>query len=915
METYSYLSNVTPESVESLYLQFKQNPDNVDFGWRKFFEGFEFSQTEFPRLPLKKGEGPAFSQKEIAVIKLIQAYRQRGHLFTRTNPVRERRKYSPDLSIANFGLSPEDLNQPFQAGIMLGLGEAKLKDIIAHLESVYCGTIGIEYMYVREPEKVQWLQEKFEKLQKERQYNREKKIRILSRLQEAVGFEKFLHKKFVGQKRFSLEGGESLIPALAFAIERGAELGLREVVLGMAHRGRLNVLHNIFKKPAHNIFSEFQGNEYEEEHFDGDVKYHLGYNSRVKFPEGEVALHLLPNPSHLETVGAVAEGLARALTEHLHEGNHGKVAPILIHGDAAIAGQGIVYEILQMSKLPGYRTGGTIHMVINNQVGFTTNYIEARSSTYCTDIAKVVLAPVFHVNADDAEAVVQVVELAMEYRQRYNEDVFIDLLGYRKHGHNEGDEPRFTQPILYKIIDKHPDPYQIYKKKLQDAGIVDEATCQQLENTFNEHLEAELNRAKAIEKIKIKLFLDEMYEHFRRSVPEDFQQSPETGLPVNLLRQTLDKLNSLPGDKAFMRKIVKIFDDRKKAVENDALDWALGEALAYASYLLEDKPVRLSGQDSVRGTFSHRHAILRVEASEEEYTPLNNLSENQARFSVYNSLLSEYGVLGFEYGYALGTPNGLTLWEAQFGDFNNGAQIIIDQYLSSAEDKWRTQNNLVLLLPHGYEGQGAEHSSARLERFLTLCAEMNMQVVNCTTPANFFHVLRRQNKRDFRKPLVVMTPKSLLRHPECVSPLADFAEGTCFREVIDDANATPEKTETVAFCSGKIYYDLLAKQRETGANNIALVRVEQLFPFPVTQIEGLVQKYRQAKRWIWVQEEPENMGAWSFILRANRKGKNPLPIEVICPPASASPASGSPKQAAARHHDVLERLFNNAISR
>jgi 2-oxoglutarate dehydrogenase E1 component len=910
MDTYSYLSNMTPESVEALYLQYQQNPDSVDFGWKKFFEGFEFSKTDFPKLP-SSSAGAAVSGKELAVMNLIQGYRQRGHLFTRTNPVRERRKYTPSLSIENFGLSAADLSTKFQAATELGLPPSSLQDIVTHLESVYCNTIGIEYMYIRDPERIQWLRSKFENLQKEKSFDAGKKIKVLNRLHDAVGFEKFLHKKFVGQKRFSLEGGESLIPALSFAIERGAALGIEEFVLGMAHRGRINVLSNIFQKPAHQIFSEFQGYEYDEEKFDGDVKYHLGYNSRIQTQGGEdVALHLLPNPSHLETVGAIAEGLSRAFIDHFHDGNLQKVAPILIHGDAAVAAQGLVYEIIQMSKLAGYRTGGTLHLVINNQVGFTTNYLEGRSSTYCTDIAKVVLAPVFHVNADDAEAVVQVIELAMEYRQRYNEDVFIDLLGYRKHGHNEGDEPRFTQPILYKAIDKHPDPYQMYKKKLLGDGTIDTAACTLMEEQFNQKLDAELDIAKGIDKTHIKLFLDEMYGHFRRSTLADFDTSPSTGIPEQKVRELLDKLNHLPEDKKFLRKIVKIFQDRAAAVTSDKLDWALGEALAYASYLVEGKPVRLSGQDSVRGTFSHRHAIVRVEDSEEEYLPLNHLEEQQARFRVYNSLLSEYGVMGFDYGYAFGTPDGLTLWEAQFGDFNNGAQIIIDQYLSSAEDKWRTQNNLVLLLPHGYEGQGAEHSSARLERFLTLCAEMNMQVVNCTTPANFFHALRRQNARPFRKPLVVMTPKSLLRHPECVSTVADFSGNTRFQELIDDASVKATDVETVVFCSGKIYYELLALKRDTGDQTTALVRLEQLFPFPVKAFEAMLEKYSAAKRWLWVQEEPENMGAWSFILRAYRKGKQNFPLEVVAPPASASPASGSSRIAAARQKAILERVFS-----
>lgn len=911
MDKHSYLSNVTPESVDALYQNYLANPESVEYGWQKFFEGFEFARKNYE---LKPGEAiPQEFAKEFRVMALIHGYRQRGHLFTKTNPVRERRAYSPNLDIENFGLSKEDLNTVFQAGTEIGIGPATLNQIIDHLTSIYCDHIGIEFMYIRDPEKIEWLKGKFDALVQNPEYSKEKRTNILKKLNHAVGFEKYLHKKFVGQKRFSLEGGESLIPALDTAIERGAELGVEEFIVGMAHRGRLSVLANIFKKPYEKIFSEFEGYEYEDVRFDGDVKYHMGYDSVVTTPTGKkVKMSLLPNPSHLETVDPIAEGLARSIIDHKYTNQYGKVCPVLIHGDAAIAGQGVVYEVIQMSKLPGYKTGGTIHLVINNQVGFTTNYLEARSSTYCTDIAKVVLAPVFHVNADDAEAVVKTIELAMEYRQRYNEDVFIDLLGYRKHGHNEGDEPRFTQPLLYKKIEKHPDPFQIYSEVLIKKGIFTVDEIKAFENEFYLELEENLERSKLKNKGEVRPFLGDLYASYRLSSLDDFKKSPNTAVSKKKLKELADKINYLPEDKNFNRKIRKIFKDREEMVKNDRLDWALGELLAYATLLEEGKPVRVSGQDVVRGTFSHRHAILKLEDTEEEYTPLANLSKNQAPFRIYNSFLSEYAVMGFEYGYALGTPEGLTIWEAQFGDFNNGAQIIIDQYLSAAEDKWKTQDNLVLLLPHGYEGQGAEHSSARLERFLALCAEQNMQVVNCTTPANFFHVLRRQLAHPFRKPLVVMSPKSLLRHPECVSSMDDMAKGG-FQEVIDDYTADSKTTYRLIFCSGKVYYDLLAEKRKLNTHNVAIVRVEQLFPFPIEQIQELLKKYSKADEIFWVQEEPENMGAWGYILRVLSKGYSGKPIDVIAQPASASPATGSPKLAANRQRAIIDKVFENVL--
>jgi 2-oxoglutarate dehydrogenase E1 component len=734
----------------------------------------------------------------------------------------------------------------------------------------------------------------------------EEKKRILTKLNEAVAFENFLHTKFTGQKRFSLEGAESAIPALDAVIDAGAELGIKEFVIGMAHRGRLNVLANILGKSYEDIFAEFEGKEFDANAFNGDVKYHLGFSTDVEtMHKKKVHLSLTPNPSHLETVDPIVEGIVRAKLDETPDYTVNNIAPILIHGDAAIAAQGIVYEVIQMSLLKGYSTGGTIHLVINNQVGFTTNYTDARSSTYCTDIGKVTLSPVFHVNGDDVEALIYTIRLAMEYRQTFHQDVFIDILCYRKYGHNEGDEPRFTQPLLYKEIAKHLNPREIYNQKLLSDGIVEANLAKEMEKSFKDLLQNNLDNSKLREKTKVTPFMEGRWSEFRLSTPADFEQSPVTAVDKKTITAIAEKITSLPSDKQFFNKIVRLFDDRKQMMkEPGRLDWAMGELLAYATLMNEGYPVRVSGQDVERGTFSHRHAVIRLEDSEEQYVPLSNISDKQAPFYIYNSLLSEYGVLGFEYGYAFASPDSLVIWEAQFGDFGNGAQIIIDQYLSSAEDKWRRMNGLVMLLPHGYEGQGAEHSSARLERFLQLCAEYNMQIANCTTPANFFHLLRRQMHRDFRKPLVVFTPKSLLRHPKCVSTIADLTKGG-FQEVIDDATANAKSTRRVVFCSGKVYYDLLERQEADKESGVAVVRIEQLYPFPQNQLDAIVAKYKNATELVWLQEEPENMGAWSFLLRTWTNAE----LKVIAREASASPATGSHKQHDKEQHSLVDKAF------
>jgi 2-oxoglutarate dehydrogenase E1 component len=901
MDKYSYLSNAQISSVEEMYEQYLKDNDSVDFGWRKFFEGFELGRSNEQSV----GEIPENVKKEFNVINLINAYRSRGHLFTKTNPVRDRRHYSPSLDIENFGLGAQDLETVFHAGDQISIGPAKLRDILAHLKQTYCQSIGAEYMYIRNPEIVKWLQDRMESQKNTPAFSIEEKKIILNKLNQAVVFENFLHTKFVGQKRFSLEGAETTIPALDAIIEKGAELGIEDFVLGMAHRGRLNVLANILNKTYKDIFTEFEGRGTEDSLFDGDVKYHMGYSSDQKTNKGkQIHLSLTPNPSHLEAVDPVVEGISRAKIDNIHKGDFKKVCPILIHGDAAVAGQGIVYEVIQMSQLDGYKTGGTVHLVVNNQVGFTTNYYDGRSSTYCSDVAKVVLSPVFHVNGDDVEAVVYVTQMAMEFRQKFHRDVFIDVLCYRKYGHNEGDEPRFTQPLLYKEIARHPNPREIYNEKLLAQGAVEAGLAKEMEKNFKQLLQEKLEESKQNEKARITSFLEGAWTGLKMSSKDAFEKSPDTAVEKKIFLDIAKKTVELPKDKKFFNKTLKLFADRKAMIEKDNYDWAMGELMAYATIMNEGFKVRFSGQDVERGTFSHRHAIIKIEDSEEEYTPLNNFSSNQAKLEIYNSLLSEYGVLGFEYGYALASPNTLTIWEAQFGDFFNGAQIMVDQFISCAEYKWRRMNGLVMLLPHGYEGQGPEHSSARLERFLQMCAENNMQIVNCTTPANQFHVLRRQIHRDFRKPLICFTPKKLLRYPSCVSSVKDFTSGG-FKEVLDDITGNPKKVKKIAFCSGKIYYDLIEQKEKEGSEDVAVVRIEQLYPLPVTQLKAIIEKYKNAKEFLWVQEEPENMGAWSFMMRMFTLKS----LKFVGRNESATPATGFNKIHEFQQKGIVERVF------
>jgi 2-oxoglutarate dehydrogenase E1 component len=899
MDKFSSVGNHEQEAVDDLYQTYLKNPELLDKSWQHFFAGFELARTNYPVKQAVSMGGKI--DKEFAILSLIHGYRQRGHLFTKTNPVRARRKYLPTLDIENFGFDKNDLETTFQAGNDLGIGPAKLKDIVEHLEATYCHSIGVEYVYMRKPEVIQWLKEKMESSRNSEKLSDDARKDILYHLKLAVGFESYIHKKFVGQKRFSLEGAESLIPALDAVIERGAELGIEEFVLGMAHRGRLNVLANILEKPYESIFKEFYGKEYEEDIWHGDVKYHLGYENEVKTDFGKkVKLKLMPNPSHLEAVGPIVQGMVRSRINSVYESDYSKAAGIIIHGDAAIAAQGVVYETIQMSQLDGYRTGGTIHLIINNQVGFTTPYVDARSSTYCTDVAKVTRSPVFHVNGDDVEALVYTIRLALEFRQKFQTDVFIDILCYRKYGHNEGDEPRFTQPMLYKAIEKHPNSRDIYVEKLEQLGIMSHEEARKEIRDFDRFLDGKFKESEKIERLKIRKFLINEYESYEMPQKSMFDQSVQTGVNAEELFRIAERINSLPEDLSFFKKVNRILSDRRMMMLDDRLDWAMAELLAYGTLVNEGHPVRLSGQDTERGTFAHRHASFVVEGTDEKYFPLKHVSEKQASFHVYNSLLSEYAVMGFEYGYALAKPNGLTIWEAQFGDFHNVAQVIIDQYITSAFEKWGLMNNLVLLLPHGYEGQGPEHSSGRIERFLELSANNNIQVVVPTTPANMFHLLRRQVKMKMRLPLIVFTPKSLLRHPQVVSAVEDLSKGT-FREVIDDPMADPEVVEKVIFTSGRLYYDLHKHKVEKGITNVALVRVEQLYPIPNKQINQILLKYNTTDL-VWVQDEPENMGAWPFI---NRK-LDCLGLKVVARNESASPAVGLME----KHTQALEKILN-----
>jgi len=908
MDDLSFLNNINSEQVESLYQNYLKDKSSVDSSWRTFFQGFELGVKNYESKPVSSNQ--TLIGKEFNVFDLIQAYRQRGHYFTLTNPVRKRRQYKPDLSIENFGLEEKDLETIFTAANEIGIGEAKLKDIIAFLEKTYCTSIGVEFMYIRLPNIVEWLLGKMEKTQNTPSFSKDEKIKLLKILSKTVLFEKFLGRRFPSQKRFSLEGAENFVPAVYTLINHASELGVEKFVFGMAHRGRLNMLANIFNKAVKDIFSEFEGKAYEDFNLLGDVKYHLGIKSKIKLDNDKnVELILTPNPSHLEAVGPVVQGISRSFIDNILDGDSSKLIPIIIHGDASVAGQGVVYEQIQMSEIKSFAVGGSIHIVINNQIGFTTDYIDARSSIYCTDVAKVIQSPIFHVNGDDIEAVAYVVKLAVDYRQKFKKDVFIDLLCYRRHGHNESDEPRFTQPILYKVIEKHPNPLTIYTENLIVQNIVSQDDVNQIENEYNVLLEECLIKSKEDPSIQIVPFMSDFWSEIPQTLsPESSFENVETRIDIDVLTEIGIKINTIPPGINVYRKLHKLLDARKEMLDNDNIDWALAEQLALGSLLNEGFNVRFSGQDVERGTFSHRHAVLNIEDSEEKFYPLRNIRKSQARFEIYNSLLSEYAVLGFEYGYALSSPNDLIIWEAQFGDFFNGAQIIIDQFISSAEEKWNAQNNLIMLLPHGYEGQGPEHSSAKIERFLSLCANYNLDIVQCTTPANYFHSLRRHLKRKFRKPLISFTPKSLLRHPECISSIEDFTEND-FQLFIEEKNIVKEEIKTLVFCSGKIYFDISTERNQRKVSEMTFVRVEQLFPFSDKILDEIIKSYPNTDKLIWIQDEPANMGAWPFLSKILK----PKGFTIIARPVSSSPATGSIVLHKQRLSKLIDKLFGNCV--
>ena len=926
MMDFSYITNSHPEFIENMYRDYSRDPDSIDPEMKKFFEGFDFAinnasvngndssvsaQRKTESAPVTKNaeaDSKTFDwMREIRAYRIILGYRNKGHLLAKTNPIRPRKDRGANIELAFYGLTDADLDKDFFAGNLIGLGTTSLRNILNHLEKCYASHTGIEFKYISDQKKVDWLTNEVEKkMQDPMPLNKRK--RILEKLNQGVMFEKFLHTKYVGQKRFSLEGGETTIAALDAIINTAADNDVQEVVIGMAHRGRLNVLANVMGKTYEQIFSEFEGTaKLDQTMGSGDVKYHMGYGSEVQtMNDKTIHLKLMPNPSHLEAVDPVVVGFARAKADVLYKSDFDKILPILIHGDASVAGQGIVYEVLQMCNLEGFYTGGTIHFVINNQIGFTTDFDDARSSDYCTSLAAAVQAPVFHVNGDDPEAVVKCVEIATRYRQEFNADFFIDMVCYRKHGHNEGDDPKFTQPHLYALIDKHPNPREVYVKYLLENGESDaQELAKEMEKKFWGDLQERLDEVKQ-HPLPYKYQQPEIeWKKLRRATSEDFDMSPITAIDTTGLKKIFDALMMWPEDFKPLRKVEKILQDKVKLFNTEQkIDWATAELLAYGSLILDGKNVRMSGQDVQRGTFSHRHAVLRNEENDKAYNRLSRIPGAKGNFRIYNSLLSEYGVLGFEYGYALADPNALVLWEAQFGDFVNGAQTILDQFIAAGEQKWNRMNGVTMLLPHGYEGQGPEHSSARMERFLQSCAELNMVVTNITTAANFFHVLRRQLAWPFRKPLINFSPKANLRHAGTYSRIEEFTNGG-FKEVIDDEAANTGKVKKVLFCSGKVYFDLAERKQKENRDDVAIIRVEQIYPLPYKQLEALYSKYNKAT-WFWVQEEPMNMGAASF-LQMNLKSIN---FGTIGRQPSASTATGFNKVHQQEQGEIVDTAFS-----
>ncbi len=934
MQKLSYLNSSNAIYIDELFGQYCQDPESIDSSWRFFFDGLELGGELDPD-GLSRSDGPSISassssagssadfKTEAKVVDLIVAYRQVGRLLAQVNPLRAAPISSPLLDLARFGLSDGDLTKKFSAGHLLGLGAVSLQEIIARLKTVYCRSIGVEFAYIQDQAEREWLQSQMEASGNQANLDSATRRHILRRLTESETFERFLHTRYVAQKRFSVEGAEALIPALDAMVEKGADLGVNEFVVGMAHRGRLNVLTHVFGKKPEMIFTEFEGAYRADTSLgEGDVKYHMGFSTDLTTRQGKkVHLSLASNPSHLEFVNPVIQGVVRAKQFQLKDEKRSRVIPIAIHGDAAFAGQGVCYETLNLSQLRGYRVGGTLHIVINNQVGFTTSPVDSRSTTYSTDVAKILEVPIFHVNGDDPEALWYVAQLCVEYRQKFMKDAVIDLICYRKHGHNESDEPSFTQPLLYKAIKSHSSTRELYSKQLMEAKIVAVEEAQAWIDQVTQSLTEAQTRTRAEPPQPHVSVFEGQWGGMRRPEIADLFKTLYTAVDAKSLKSLAARLNAIPAGFRIHPKLNRFFEGRLKAVEEGhGIDWGNGEALAYASLLMEGHPIRLSGQDAERGTFTHRHSVLYDFETGESYTPLNHVGENQALFEVYNSHLSETAVLGFEYGYSLCEPRALTLWEAQFGDFANGAQVMIDQFIATSESKWQRMTGLTLLLPHGYEGQGPEHSSARLERFLQLCGKNNMAVANLTTPAQFFHVLRRQLKRDFRKPLVIMSPKSMLRHPLAISSLKDFTD-TQFQEVLDDPSFSStddtKKVKRVLLCSGKVYYDLVTERAHQKDSETAVIRVEQMYPWPADRLAKILSRYPQSASLAWVQEEPRNMGAWSFVynfwsggLEEFKEKVGGRAIQYVGRDVGASPAVGSHKV----HEKEQITLIQKALS-
>ena len=969
LERTSFLYGTNAGFVEELYARYLNDPASVDAEWRAFFDelgderenvlkevrGASWKRDDWPvvangeLVSALDGNWPVAEQKKLAekvaarvplgtseesvrkatldsirAIMMIRAYRIRGHLDANVDPLNLRpQSQHPELQPETYGFGPEDMDRPIFIDYVLGLETATVREMLDILRRTYCGTLAVEFMHIVDPEEKAWIQERIEGPDKEVTFTEMGRSAILEKLIEAEGFERFCAVKYTGTKRFGLDGAEAIIPALEQVIKRGGALGAREVVFGMAHRGRLNVLTGVMSKPYRAVFHEFKGGSSTPEDIDGsgDVKYHLGASSDREFDGNKVHLSLTANPSHLEIVDPVVLGKARAKQDQLYDRDRTTVIPLLIHGDAAFAGQGVVAECLGLSGLKGHRTGGSIHIIINNQIGFTTSPINSRSSPYPSDVAKMVGAPIFHVNGDDPEAVVHAAKIATEFRQRFNKPVVIDMFCYRRFGHNEGDDPSMTQPLMYKKIKDHPTTYEIYAKRLVDEGLMSAEEVEERHKAFRAKLDEEFEAVAGFRPNKAD-WLDGRWSGLSKAEGE--ARRGETAVDLETLKRVGERVSSVPENFNIHKTIGRLFDHRRKMVETgEGLDWGMAEQLAYGTLVDEGIKVRLVGQDSERGTFAHRHSVLIDQENEDHYVPLNNISENQAEYEVVNSMLSENAVLGFEYGYSLAEPNALVLWEAQFGDFANGAQVVIDQFISSAERKWLRMSGLVMLLPHGYEGQGPEHSSARLERYLQMCAEDNMQVVNCTTPMNYFHVLRRQVHRNFRKPLIVMTPKSLLRHKRCISRLDEFGPGSSFHRVLwDDAEMLPDQKiklvadkeiKRVVMCSGKVYYDLYEERERREVNDIYILRVEQLYPFPAKSLITELSRFPQAEI-VWCQEEPKNMGAWTFMEPniewvLDHVGARYRRAEYAGRPASASTATGL----MSRHNQELNQLLSEAL--